>query len=58
MSGKGSTRRPTTLTAEQLAERWAATFDDRPTISASARPDVSAIDERMHAWHVNAEGME
>lgn len=26
MNGKGSRQRPTTLTAEQLAERWAATF--------------------------------
>ena len=58
MSGKGSSRRPTTLTAAELAERWAQTFGashDQP-VSASMRPDVHRIDERL--WHVNHEGME
>lgn len=66
-SGKGSSRRPAAVSADELAARWQATFGTHRTIveparfSASARPDVDAIDARLGqqlAQHVNFEGME
>lgn len=49
MNGKGSRRRPSQLTAEQLAERWAATFgEDAVDLQAFAdradEPRVTADD--------------
>ena len=63
-SGKGSAMRPAAVSAATFADRWQATFGPRskivePTpLSASARPDVDAIDARLRREHVNAEGME
>ena len=63
-SGKGSSRRPAAVSADELAARWQATFGtivDATPFSASARPDVDAIDARIRqqlAQHVNFEGME
>ncbi len=53
MSGKGSSRRPATLTSAELAERWAQTFHDRADLEAFAHRT-----DEPSAEHVNHEGME